>query len=169
MKSPTTAFGFAFVTLTLVACAGSDATPTSPATPVSIAPPAVSDPAHFNLDVVLTGHGSGHVSFRQYHDGAQLVQLGVGVEHLAPNTSYVLQRAVDSVDGVCTSTAWLTLGKGSTPATIDTDQSGGGRADLFRSLAAFPVGTGFDIRFRVLNAATQSVVLTSDCYQFVIR
>ncbi len=152
----------------LTACA--DSTLTSP---VSLVPEAASAHAlvpHFNLDVVLLGgHAFGHLSFRQYHDGAQLVHLGVSVRHLAPNTSYVLQRAVDSMDGVCTSTAWLTLGKGLTPATIDTDASGAGDAALFRSLAAVAVGTTFDIQFRVLNATTQAVVLTSDCYQFFVR
>jgi hypothetical protein len=98
-----------------------------------------------------------------------VVDLGVWVRDLAPNTSYLLQRAVDtSLDGSCTSNAWLTLGKGSVPQSITTDATGTGREDLFRSLAAFPVGTRFDIHFRVIEEATSAVVLTSKCYQFTI-
>ncbi len=156
--------------VTLAACEGSatapatrdGASPSGTAANVAVVP--------FDLDVSLTGHGTGNITFRQYHDGGQLVLLGVAVHHLAPHTSYVLQRAVDALDGICNSTAWLTLGKGSTPATIDTDAAGGGHADLFRSLSAAPVGTTFDIRFRVLDAATlTNVVLGSDCYHFAIR
>lgn len=170
MKSPASAFGLALLTIAFVACAGPDSTLTSPASFIPTAAPASLLAPQFNLDVALLGgQAFGHVSFRQNHDGAQLVHLGVSVRHLAANTSYVLQRAVDPMDGVCTSAAWLTLGKGLTPATIDTNADGTGQADLFRSLTAFPVGSTFDIQFRVLNATTQAVVLTSDCYQFFVR
>ena len=170
MKSPAAAFGLAILTFALVACAAPDTTPTSPASLVPAAASANALVPQFNLDVTLLGGQSfGHLSFRQNHDGAQLVHLGVSVRHLAPNTSYVLQRAVDSMDGVCTSAAWLTLGKGLTPTTIDTDANGTGQADLFRSLTAVAVGSTFDIHFQVLNATTQAVVLTSDCYQFLVR
>lgn len=171
MKSPAAAFGLAILTLAFVACAGSDTTPTSPASLVPEASGANVLVPLFNLDVTLLsqGLGFGHVAFRQNHDGAQLAHLGVSVTHLAPNTSYVLQRAVDAMDGVCTSAAWLTLGKGATPQTINTDANGTGQADLWRSLTAFPVGTTFDITFRVLDATTMAVVLTSACYQFFVR
>jgi len=170
MKSPAPTLGFAVLTFAIVACAGPDTTPTSPASLVPDAASANALVPQFNLDVtLLAGQAFGHLSFRQNHDGAQLVHLGMSIRHLAPNTSYVLQRAVDSMDGVCTSTAWLTLGKGLTPATIDTNASGAGQADLFRSLSAVAIGTTFDIHFRVLNATTQAVVLTSDCYQFIVR
>ena len=82
----------------------------------------------------------------------------------------MLQRAVDTqLDRECTSTTWLTLGKGLSPQTLDTDGSGGAREDLFRNVAAFPVGATFDIHFRLVDAATESVVvLASGCYQFTI-
>jgi hypothetical protein len=170
MKSPAAAFGLAILTLAFVACAGPDITPTSPASLVPEAAGANALVPQFNLDVTLLGgQAFGHLAFRQNHDGAQLAHLGVTVQHLAPNTSYVLQRAVDAMDGVCTSAAWLTLGKGATPQTIDTNAAGTGQADLWRSLTAVPVGTTFDITFRVLDATTQAVVLTSDCYQFFVR
>ena len=123
----------------------------------------------FNLEVVLRGDGFGLVKFRQPNDGDQTVYLDTWVRDLTPNTSYSLQRAVDTtIDGNCTSTSWLTLGKGLTPQSIDTDDTGTGRAALFRSLASFPPGSRFDIHFRVVDAATSAVVLESGCYEFTI-
>ena len=129
----------------------------------------------FNLEVILrspTGEpGFGHVKFRQPKDDLLIIQLGTWVRDLAPNSSFVLQRAVDAVlDGVCSSTAWLTLGKGLIPQALNTDASGTAREDLSRNVSAFPVVATFDIHFRVVDAATQSVVaLASDCYQFTIN
>jgi len=109
------------------------------------------------------------VKFRQPNDADRIVYLGTWVRDLTPNTSYVLQRAVDTnLDGECTSTAWLTLGKGLTPAAIVTDNQGAGRAELFRNLAAFPPGSTFDIHFRVIDAVTAAVALESACYQFTV-
>jgi hypothetical protein len=124
---------------------------------------------HFNLEVILRGQGFGLVKFRQPNDAELVVHLDTWVRDLAPNTSYLLQRAVDTnVDDDCTGTAWLTLGKGTQPQAITTDATGTGREELFRSVAAFPVGSEFDIHFRVIDAATAAVVLTSECYQFTI-
>jgi hypothetical protein len=122
----------------------------------------------FNLEVILRGEGFGHVKFRQPNDDAFIVYLDVWLRDLAPNTSYLLQRAVDTnVDDNCTSTAWLTLGKGLEPQSIMTDATGSGREELFRILPALP-GSEFDIHFRVIEEATSAVVLTSKCYQFTI-
>lgn len=126
---------------------------------------------NFNLEVVLRNDagGFGLVKFRQPNDAEETVYLDTWVRDLSPNTSYRLQRAVDAtVDGVCTSTGWLTLGKGLTPEAIVTDDKGTGRAELFRSLAAFPTGAEFDIHFRVIEDATSAVVLESGCYRFTI-
>jgi hypothetical protein len=145
-----------FMTLSSSALA-QETTPWGPETP------------NFNLQVVLRGEGFGLVKFRQPNDDALIVYLDVWVRDLEPNTSYLLQRAVDAnVDGNCTSTAWLTLGKGSMPQSITTDETGTGREQLFRNLAAFPVGSEFDIHFRVIEEETSAVVLTSKCYQFTI-
>jgi hypothetical protein len=57
---------------------------------------------------------------------------------------------------------------GATPQAIVTDDKGTGRAELFRSVAAFPVGAQFDIHFRVVVAGTSTVMLESGCYQFTI-
>lgn len=125
----------------------------------------------FNLEVILRsdGPGFGHVKFRQPNDADKIVYLDTWVRGLAPNTSYRLQRAVDTnVDDDCTSGDWLTLGRGSEPQAIVTDDQGTGRAQLFRNLAAAPTGARFDIHFRVINDVTHAVVLQSDCYQFVV-
>jgi hypothetical protein len=127
----------------------------------------------FNVEVILRdvsgGQGFGHVKFRQPNDADKIVYLDTWVRDLAPNHSYLLQRAVDTVlDGNCTSTAWLTLGKGLVPQAITTDDRGIGREDLFRDLAAVPTGSQFDIHFRVIDAVTSAPVLQSDCYRFTV-
>ena len=125
----------------------------------------------FNLEAVLRGEGAGFglVKFRQPNDGEAVIYLDTWVRDLEPNTSYVLQRAVDTnLDGACTGTAWLTLGKGLTPQTLTTNDRGTAREELWRSVAALPVGAAFDIDFRVVNVATGDVVLTSSCYRYVI-
>src|SRR5205085_12093142 len=100
----------------------------------------------FNLEVVLRGDGFGLVKFRQPNDADKIVYLDTWVRDLAPNTSYLLQRAVDTnVNDDCTSSAWLTLGKGTTPQAIVTDDRGTAREALFRNLGATLPGTKFDI------------------------
>jgi hypothetical protein len=126
---------------------------------------------HFNLEVILRNEagGFGLVRFRQPNDADLIVYLDTWVRGLAPNTSYQLQRAVDTnVDDDCTSTSWLTLGKGAVAQAILTDDSGAGREALFRSVAAFPVGSEFDIHFRVIEAGSGALALASECYQFTI-
>jgi hypothetical protein len=153
--------------LFVLACSDGSS-PTSPSTaPAGMAwGPETPD---FNLEVILRGDGFGHVKFRQPNDADAIIYLDTWVRDLAPNTEYVLQRAVDPViDDVCTSTAWLTLGRGLQPQSIVTDASGTGKAELFRNVSAFPAGTEFDIHFRLVNAQTQAVVLQSECYQFRI-
>jgi hypothetical protein len=55
-----------------------------------------------------------------------------------------------------------------TLGAVTTDLSGTGRVQLSRSLAAIPLGTEFDIHFRVIDAVTSAIVLQSGCYQFVV-
>jgi hypothetical protein len=144
---------------------------------------------NYNLEVILRpcsgdvagcvvgGDGFGHVKFRQSgNDDAQIVDLGVWVRDLAPNTEYLLQRAVDTnLDGTCVSTSWLTLGLGAVvPQSINTDGKGTDTEDLFRVLP-FPPETTFDIYFRVVQATADhkadpnKVVLISECYQFSVK
>jgi hypothetical protein len=169
MRSPL-CFPVCFGALLLCACTTTDET-----SPRSVAPrqsPSAAawgpETPQFNLEVILRGDGFGHVTFRQPNDDNRIVYLDTWVRDLAPNASYRLQRAVDTnLDGECTSAAWLTLGQGSTPQTIDTDARGTGQAELFRDLGAFAPGATFDIHFRVIDAAS-NVVLSSDCYQFTV-
>ncbi len=157
----------AFILLALAGCAAADATTAAPRQPslqssTSWGP----ETPPFNDEIILRGDGFGLVKFRQPNDGNLVVYLDTWVRDLAPNTAYLLQRAVDTnVDDDCTSSSWLTLGKGTTPQAIVTDDRGTGREELFRNLSAFPPGTRFDIHFRVINAVTSAVVLTSTCYQ----
>ena len=125
----------------------------------------------FNLEVILRsdGKGFGHVKFRQDVDVAKIITLDVWVRDLEPNHKYLLQRAVDARDGNCTSTSWLTLGKGLTPQAILTDDKGKATESLWRSVTAIPTGSEFDIHFRVVDAATLNVILDSDCYSYVVR
>ena len=128
---------------------------------------------NFNLEVILRGNGKafGLVKFRQDVNPTKIVTLDTWVRDLLPNHSYKLQRAIDTnLDGNCTGTNWLTLGKGPTSQLIYTDENGTGREDLWRKLTA-QSGTKFDIHFRVIDASSSSVVvvLTSDCYQFTVR
>ena len=127
---------------------------------------------HFNLEVILRGEGSsfGHVKFRQDNEAAKIVMLGVWVRDLEPDHQYLLQRAVDTnLDGNCTSTSWLTLGKGLQPQAITTDDKGTGKEELWRDLSALATEATFDIHFRVVDAASLAVVLTSDCYEYTVR
>lgn len=160
----------------LIGACSTDATaPTSPTSPSPSSPTLAAAPSgpetpKVNLGVILRGHGFGHVGFRQPKDQEAIVYLDTWVRGLVPNSEYLLQRAVDPVvDDHCTSTGWLTLGRGLEPQSIITDAKGTGRQQFFRDLSAFPPGTPFDIHFRVVNAHTLAVVLQSECYQFRIR
>ena len=130
---------------------------------------------NFNLEVVLrpvasgADTGFGLVKFRQPKDVDKIVYLDVWVRDLTPNHSYSLQRATDlDVNDDCAGKNWFTLGHGLVPQAVTTDATGTGRADLFRSLTAFPLGAQFDIHFRVIDAVTSAVVLESACYQFTV-
>lgn len=130
--------------------------------------------SNFNLEIVLHGAGNqvGHLRFRQERDAAKVIDLGVNVYNLKPDAEYLLQRAVDPinmVDGNCSSNSWLTLGYGLAAGSIHTNEKGDGEADLWRDVTAIPSGSVFDIHFRVIDAVTLEVVLTSDCYQYTVR
>jgi hypothetical protein len=128
----------------------------------------------FNLQVILRGEGNrfGLIKFRQDVDPSKIINLDTWVRDLEPDHQYLLQRAVDPANvnnDFCTSTSWLTLGKGLTPQSILTDDSGEGSEELWRDISMLASGTKFDIHFRIVDATTMAVVLTSDCYQYVVR
>ena len=163
---------FSALSLSVGGCSTDGSGPTSPASasiPSLATGPWGPETPTFNLEVILRGDGFGLVKFRQPNDDAAIIYLDTWVRDLAPNSEYLLQRAVDPIiDDDCTSTSWLTLGKGLEPQSIATDANGTGREELFRNLAAFPPGAEFDIHFQVVNAVTLAVVLQSECYQFRI-
>jgi len=140
-----------------------------------VAPVAARADSGANLEVILRpvagtpDGGFGLVKFRQPKDADKIVYLDVWVRDLAPNHSYYLQRATDlTVNDNCSGTNWLTLGQGSVVQAIRTGETGTGRASLFRNLAAIPVGTRFDIHFRIVDVATTAMALESACYQFTV-
>lgn len=127
----------------------------------------------FNLEAVLRppdgGTGFGLVKFRQPNDGMRRIYLDPWVRDLAPHAEFYLERAVDSsLDGVCTSASWLTLGQGLTPQAIVTDAAGTARGAFYRDLPPALVGQTFDIHFRVVTTGGVAV-LQSDCHQFVVE
>jgi hypothetical protein len=125
----------------------------------------------FNLNVILYGQDFklGYIRFRQIPDGSHVITLDTWVFNLSPNHTYLLQRAVDALDYNCTSTTWLTLGKGLTPQSIITNQWGFGMAEFSRNVSAVSSGSSFDIHFQVIDAVTSNVLLKSDCYQYMVR
>ena len=172
------------VTITAAALAAAIAAACNEA-PTSLTAPSVSittsadrstgDTPNYNLEVLLrpagSGDGFGHVKFRQAgNDDAEMIDLDVWVRDLAPDTEYLLQRATDAnLNGSCTGTNWLTLGRGTVPQSITTDDKGTGTADLFRILTSAP-GSTFDIFFRVVRKSNPTVaVLQSECYQFSVK
>ena len=159
-----------------IACSG--ATPTAPN--LEVAPGSrlsesggtsstTSPVPHFNLNAILRGDGFGLLKLRQEKDPTQdILFMDVWIRDLLPNMNYDLQRAVDSPqDGVCTGTNWLTMGQGTAPHAILTDDQGTGRAELWRALPM--TGTQSDIHFRVVPTGTGNVVLRSDCYRLLRR
>jgi hypothetical protein len=137
-----------------------------------VGPPWGPETPHFNLEAVLRPtaigpeKGFGLIKFRQPNDESTTIHLDVWVRDLAPNTTYYVQRAVDTnVDDNCTGTNWTMPLLG----TITTDDSGTGRAELLRPLPAILLGMTFDIHFRIAETPTAAAgVLESVCYQYTV-
>ena len=130
----------------------------------------------YNIDVELYGSSKslsrGFIAFRQDLSTPKIITLDTYVQHLQPNHEYLLQRAVDPinvVDGNCISTTWLTLGFGLTPQSIMTDGKGNGHEKLWRDLSSLASGSDFDIHFQVIDAVTNDVVFTSNCFEYILR
>ncbi len=106
-----------------------------------------------DLNVILHGgeNSAGSIEFRQNQNN--IINLDTRIFGLEANYNYLLQCAEDALDNYCTSTAWLTLGKGLPPQAILTDSKGNGKAMLFRDVSAIPSGSAFDIHFQVLDEA----------------
>jgi hypothetical protein len=136
------------------------------------------DPQHFDLDVTfhtenqkdLSNKGTGFLKFRQDPDTARIITLDTYVFNLLPNHSYLLQRAANPfTDPTCTNASWLTLGKGLVAQDIETDNKGNGHETLFRDVTGIARGSDFHIDFQIIDAVTLAPVLSSDCYEYIVR
>ncbi|HEY2648353.1 MAG TPA: hypothetical protein VGI38_04140 [Puia sp.] len=138
----------------------------------------VEDPQHFDLDVTfhtenlkdLSNKGFGFLKFRQDPDTARIITLDTYIFNLLPNHSYLLQRAANPFsDPTCTNASWLTLGMGLVAQDIATDSKGDGHETLFRAVTSIARGTAFHIDFQIIDAVTMAPVLSSDCYEYIVR
>jgi hypothetical protein len=141
-------------------------------TPESVIAQAGADMPPYNLNVIMRGERSlGFTRFRQNADTARIINLDTWVFNLKPNRAYLLQRAVNLITDTteCSSTAWLTLGKGLVPQSIHTNSRGFGTAALWRDVTTAARGSEFYIHFQVIDSLTSEVVLTSGCHQYTVR
>lgn len=139
----------------------------------------IEDPQHFDLDVTFhtenlkdpSNKGFGFLKFRQDPDTARIITLDTYIFNLLPNHSYLLQRAANpySDTTTCTNTSWLTLGMGLVPQDIETDSKGDGHETLFRDVTGVARGLAFHIDFQIVDAVTLAPVLSSDCYEYIVR
>ena len=139
----------------------------------------IEDPQHFDLDVTfhtenlkdLSNKGFGLLKFRQDPDTARIITLDTYIFNLLPNHSYLLQRAANpySDTTTCTNASWLTLGKGLVAQDIETDSKGDGHETLFRDVTAIARGSAYHIDFQIIDAVTLAPVLSSDCYEYIVR
>ena len=124
----------------------------------------------FPVDMKGGHFEQGLVKFRQDPDTNRIITLDTYVLNLQPNHDYLLRRAVNPItDADCTSTTWLTLGKGLVPQAIHTDGKGNGHELLFRDITAITRGTVFRIHFQIVDATTLETVLDSECDQYTVR
>jgi len=165
MRHPVLSVLLGFI-LTSSACGDSVVGPPEPPFAATVAggQPWGPETPNVNLEVILRGDGFGLVKFRQPNDQEFRIYLDLWVRDLAPNTTYDLERAVDSgaPDGVCSSTSWLNLG------SVLTDQTGTGSAAVNRLIPAALDGVPFDIHFHVIRHADGLEVLTSGCYLYTV-
>ena len=107
----------------------------------------------------IRGHGTGNVFvFPTAEDRPTFeADIKVNVQHMLPNSTFTVQRRVDTThhNGVCTGTTWLTNG----PIRTSADGEGAQHFVVERG-APFISGFRFDVQFRVIGNDTE---LRSDC------
>ena len=161
------------VGLVLLACVDTTGIQTSSGSPTSVLSEGLSP--NRSQQVMLHGFGWGRVLFRQPEDGEAKILFITWLRELKPNTTYLLQQAIDPVmDGVCTGgttnpAEWLTIGVGRKPVAITTNGLGSFHAPLSRTLSRRLVGTTLDIHLRLIEEATQAVAQKSGCFQFQVN
>jgi hypothetical protein len=121
----------------------------------------------------ISGQGAGHVDVSptadDQHDTVFIAQGTAEIDGALPDTTYVIQRAVDNTpnDGVCTiapspPAGWLSL------TTFTTSEAGAGAGHFVRMSGPNPPGFQFDVIFRVVKqngdgTLDLSQVLMSTC------
>ena len=113
----------------------------------------------------------GFIKFRQDRYTAKIIILEtvrnlnriMNTCYSGPWTQQMLLMAIAQV------LSWLTLGKGLNSSIHLNRCHGNGNEQLWRDVTAAARGTSFDIHFRIIDATSMEVVLTSDCYQYTVR
>lgn len=138
----------------------------------AFAPIAHAEPGLQSELTAINGQGTGHVDVsptaNDKQDTAFIAEGTAEIHGALPDTTYVLQRAVDfaHTNGVCNIApapprGWITL------TTITTSEAGAGAGHFVRDAAPPPV-PGFDVIFRVVKRSDNgtldfSQLLMSDC------
>jgi len=110
--------------------------------------------------IAVTGHGVGKVIVSPTSSPLDtfVAQVKFNIHDAAPNTAFTITRAVDvPADGVCTSTAFGTVG------TLTTSAGGAG---AFEDVRSGPI-QNFDLFIRVLG--DDGSVLESECMVIVAK
>ena len=112
----------------------------------------------------ISGSGSGRVQGATTGEdqGTLVVQGTANVHRTTPNTTFTVQRSLDTVpDGVCdTSGGFVEL-------TTFTTSSGGAGAGHFERHAPLPSGQAFDVLFQAVG--TDGTVLESPCFTVTVK
>ena len=109
----------------------------------------------------IKGHGTGNVFvFPTAEDRPTFeAEIKVNVQHMLPNSTFTVERRVDTThdNGVCTGTTWLFTGH----ITTSADGAGAQHFVVERG-APFVSGFRFDVQFRVIDNDNDTE-LRSDC------
>ena len=167
----------------VVACNPS-ALPTSPSALIPVG-------THQSPLIAVSGRGAGGVSVTStpIPEGSMRVDIRLVVADLAPNSSFVVQRAPESgrdksTDGVCqraqglspwsatdpAAPAFLTFPLNGVSAVLTTDAGGRGSLTFEFRAPTISAGTVFDVMFRIVdNETAPSIELRSGCFQVTVR
>jgi hypothetical protein len=127
---------------------------------------AIADPGTHSTLTAVTGQGTGRVLVAPTaaDQGTFAVEVEVNIHDAVPNTTFLVQRAVDLVpDGACTlASGWLTNG----PLTVSEGGAGAAHFEVHRG-APFVSGIQFDVVFRAVG--DDGSLLASDCFTVTVK
>ena len=118
--------------------------------------------------VVGQGTGYGVVSSTAEDQGTFATQITVNVQRARPNTTFIVQRAVDlNPNGICTiDFGWFTFSEPG--GTFTTSAGGAGATHIERHAGApFVSGVQFDVILRTLGS--DGTELRSDCMTVTVQ